>query len=93
MMEVTNGMMPVIVATRREFVAVLDSYVFCNLCEKEVDAFEEMYYIPVIGSVYCEDCMKLYKKTAIKYRVDDKMAVLCFNKMVEKFKDLGVWYE
>lgn len=91
MMEVTNGQMPIIVASRREFVAVLDDFVFCNLCEKEETAFTEMYYIPVLNQVYCEDCMRLYSKSAVKYRVDDEMADSFYNKMVEKFKDLGVW--
>lgn len=89
----TNGQMPVIVASRREFIAVLDNFVFCNLCEKEETAFTSMYYIPILNQVYCEDCMRLYSESAVKYRVDDKTAEFFYNQMESKLKDLGVWEE
>lgn len=91
MMPVTNGMMPMIKATRREFVAVLDSFVFCDLCESEETAFTNMYYIPVLNQVYCERCKNLYCESAVRYKVDDKMMNKNLNRLKEKFVDLGVW--
>ena len=91
MMPVTNGMMPIIKATRREFVAVLDSFVFCDLCESEESAFTEMYYIPILNQVYCEKCLNLYCESAVRYRVDKKDEERNLNRLKDKFVDLGVW--
>lgn len=91
MIAVTNGLMPIIVATRREFIAVLDDYVFCQLCDRECDVFEEMYYIPVLGVVFCKECKDLYCESAVMYRVDAKTADFNFDKMKSAFIDLDVW--
>ena len=91
MLEVSNGMMSVIVATRREFIAVLDDFVFCHACESEESAFTEMYYIPVLNCIFCKNCLDLYLKTAVMYKVDRKIEKKNFERMMNRFRDLGVW--
>jgi len=91
MLEVSNGKMPVIVATRREFIAVLDDFVFCHACESEESAFTEMYYIPILNCIFCKNCLDLYQKSAVRYKVDEKTERTNFNRMMNRFKDLGVW--
>lgn len=90
---VKNGVMPIIEATRREFIAVLDDFVFCHACESEESAFALMYYIPILNCIFCEHCLKLYQEGAIIYKSDKKVSVENYNNMKSKLKDLGVWEE
>ena len=91
MLDVSNGKMPIIVATRREFIAALDSFVFCHACESEESAFTEMYYVPVLNCIFCKRCLDLYQKSAVRYKIDEKTERTNFNRMMNRFKDLGVW--
>ena len=84
--------MPIIVATRREFIAALDQYVICDLCGFDVSAVVKMYYIPSINQVYCEDCFDLWAQNAILYKkADGKVIQQNIDSLTQKFKDLGCW--
>lgn len=85
--------MPIIAATRREFIAILDDFVFCHACESEETAFTEMYYIPVLNCIFCERCLELYRKGAVIYKFDRKESQKNYQRIESKFKDLGVWEE
>lgn len=88
---VTNGTMPIIMATRREFIAALDDFVFCHACESDESAFSDMYYVPATDCIFCENCLQLYAKGAVSWQVDAKENTKRFLKMKSKFDDLGVW--
>ena len=90
---VTNGVMPIIVATRREFIAVLDDFVFCHACESEESAFTEMYYIPILDCIFCGRCLELYQKGAVVYNCDKKVSQRNYNRIQSRLKELGVWEE
>lgn len=83
--------MPIIKATRREFVAALDQFVLCDLCASDESAFTSMYYIPDIDQIYCADCFDIWAQTAIYYKVDRKTIEKNFNAMREKMVAMGVW--
>ena len=83
--------MPIIKATRREFIAALDQYVFCDLCGSDESAFTPMFYIPDINQIYCEDCFKIWAETAIYYKVDKKIIDRNFDSMRDKIMMLGCW--
>lgn len=89
--QIERGEVDIIEASKREFIAILDAFVPCNLCGIEESPFTKMYYIPVIDVIYCERCMELWKKSAVWYKVDKKMCDSRIEEYKRKFKDLGVW--
>lgn len=93
MLYVKNGIMPVIKATRREFIACYRDYVFCHACESDESAFTDMFYIPTIDCVFCKHCADLYAKDAIIYKIDRKKAQKNYLDMQQKMVDIGTWEE
>ena len=79
------------VASRREFVAALDQYVFCDLCGADASAFTNMYYIPDIDQIYCEGCFNIWSQAAIYYSVDRKTIEKNFAEMKWRMELLGCW--
>ena len=93
MLKVNNGLMPIIKATRREFIAAYRDYVFCHACQSDESAFTDMFYIPVIDCIFCKNCADLYAKSAVVYKIDQKHAHQNYAVMRQKLIDIGTWEE
>lgn len=83
----------VVVATRKELMAVRDDICECHLCGDDVDLDVEMYYIPVLDVVYCQRCYELWCISAQYFKVDKPIEDKNLKKVVDKFIDLGCWDE
>lgn len=81
----------VVVATRKEFVAVMDGLCECHLCGDECPFDEEMYYIPVLNVVYCKRCYELWCMSAKFYKVDKPLEEKNLAPMRDTFMDIGCW--
>lgn len=89
--QIEKGIIDIIVATKREFIAALDQFIPCNLCNAEESPFTDMYYIPTIDVIYCERCFDLWKQSARWYKIDKKICEERLKKLEQKFKDMGCW--
>lgn len=83
----------VVVATRKEFMAVFDDVCDCHLCGDDVNLDGIMYYIPVLDVVYCPRCYELWCVSAQYFKVDKPIEDKNLKKVVEKFEELGCWDE
>lgn len=81
----------VIIATRKEFMAVRDDVCECHLCGDGVNLDEEMYYIPVLDVVYCHRCYELWCLSAQFYKVDKPIEQRNLDVITKKFEELDCW--
>lgn len=63
----------------------------CDLCGKQTDINEDVYYESVIDNFYCEKCHKLYLSNAVRYKTDIKYELKNFNKVRFKLEGANWW--
>lgn len=74
----------------REYAAATDSWALCSCCGDN-SSEEPLYYVALVGDVYCQRCFDAYLKEAKRYKSDFEKEQNNFIKMRNKLIDLGVW--
>lgn len=80
----------IIKMTWREYVAVSDSWGLCSCCGNN-SAEEPLYYVALVGDIYCPDCFDAYYSGAKRYKSDIEREQENFIKVRNKLMDLGTW--
>ena len=80
----------IIKMTWREYVAVSDGWGLCSCCGNN-SAEEPLYYVALVGDIYCPDCFDAYYSGAKRYKSDIEREQENFIKVRNKLMDLGTW--
>lgn len=66
--------------------------IICDNCNAECNA-GDVYYIPVLNRVFCQDCFDEWHKTATYYPEDAPYERRYFNSIKKVLEDSGLWEE
>lgn len=81
----------VVMATRKEFMAVREEMCDCHLCNDSLGLDSTMYYIPVLDVVYCPRCYELWCVSATYFKVDKPVEDKNLAIIKSKFEELDCW--